>query len=274
MSHLRIALVAVAYLFCCGVHLSAQSSQVDYSFYEEVYNGTLAVYEYCEATNPQMDEYLSVEAGCSITNADGTQVWVANGGYQTEVSYAYNHYQPVKVFGDWSGYASYELSMSGDCCDGNGNSYYIDTDGFSGNGVQSCNVSSDETTCYLYGSGETEWLDYDPLRFAISTGTDYVDPVIVHIYPSSVSLDGGESQEFTVAVAGVPSGGSDGVTWTISGLAGGTESSNSSAYTYTAPPVISAETSLTLKACSIVAPSACSTPVTITLDEYQSCSGE
>jgi len=256
MRFLGVRLVIVALLALAGCHVSAQATVI-YYFYEEIYNGSLAVYEYCGASNPSTDDYRDVEAGCGVNNPNGDQIWVENGGYQSSSSWAQTN-QTTIMSGEWSGYASYELSMYEDCCDGNGNSYYVDTDGFSDVGKQEC-----DSACDLYGSGDEEWLDSDPLYFAYSSAVLYVDPITVQMVPVSVSLDAGESQTFTADVAGIPEGYLSGITWTINGNAVGAGST----YTYIAPQTISTQSSVQLQACSSIAPVGCDTATIVLLAE-------
>jgi hypothetical protein len=75
MMPLKIALVAGVLLVCSASRLLAQSSEVQYQLYEEVYNGSLSIYQSCSATNPQTNEYYSVEAGCGLFNPEGGEVY-------------------------------------------------------------------------------------------------------------------------------------------------------------------------------------------------------
>jgi hypothetical protein len=95
-TRIRIVL-GILILLCCSADRLHSQATVDYALYETVSNGSLAIYEICRAYNP--GDYISVEAGCYIENPDGTQVWVDNGGYQTEESWAQTTYSPVSVFG-------------------------------------------------------------------------------------------------------------------------------------------------------------------------------
>ena len=257
MMPLKIALVAGVLLVCSASRLLAQSSEVQYQLYEEVYNGSLSIYQSCSATNPQTNEYYSVEAGCGLFNPEGGEVYANNGGYQVEYS-AYGTHYPATISGQWTGYANYVLSMVESCCDGNGYSYFVDPDGFSDYGNREC-----DSTCYFYGTGEEQWLENDPLFFAYSSETVYVDPITVQISPLSTSLDGGQSQEFIADIAsGIPGGYNSGITWTLDGAQVG----SGNTYTYTAPPVVTSGATHSLQACSTVTPVGCApAPATIKL---------
>jgi hypothetical protein len=195
---------------------------------------------------------------CQLTNPNGSVVFQRNGGWQSFQSYVETHNQPINVFGTWQASSQYWISFYEDEYFAD-NSLYDDPDGYGYLGVQTCNSS-----CNLYGNGEWNEIYNQTYQIGQSSISVYIDPVTVQVLPSTISLDAGESQTFTAEVAGVPSGGSTGVTWTISNLSGGTESSGASTYAYTAPSVITTSQELTLKACSTIAPTVCET-VTIAL---------
>jgi len=79
-------------------------------------------------------------------------------------------------------------------------------------------------------------------------------PVTVAVSPAAISLNAGQTQQFTSTVTNAPNN-NQGTTWSISPAAG----SISATGFYTAPSVLTSPQTVTVTGCSVVDPSRCST---------------
>jgi len=264
--HQNMNFFVLTLLIFSAVRVFAQSD-VTFQAYEEVYNGQLAIHEYCGIVNGWgTNYYTSVLAwNCQLINPDGGVAFNNNGGWQSGQSWVKEDL-PISMSGTWQASSQYWIGMYHDDYFDSDSPIYWDPDGYSSVGIQICNSS-----CNLIGDGYyyTDVIDYQTLQIAQSSISIYVAPLTVQINPVTIPLEADESYQFTADVGGLPSGANTGVTWTLSNgncqSACGSGSQNGNSYTYTTPSSISAGSELTLKACSIAVPTSCSTLTTIIL---------
>jgi hypothetical protein len=174
-------IVLFALIFAASL-VQAQEN-VSFRAYETLFNGKIAIYELCSITNMWgIDYYPSVNTECWLQAPDDSIPFNYWGGYYSNQSWVQTS-PPfvVSESGNWEAHAGYYTGLY------QGTDAYYDYDGYWYEGIQTC-----DGDCSLYGNGQVAFITTNWNGIAESDVNVYIDPVTVQVYPSSVSLDGGD----------------------------------------------------------------------------------